>query len=59
MDAIKAMLVPMADSLNEFHENVARKLGIERKQAVSLYQMFKRENVEIDFMGGRIVYMGD
>jgi hypothetical protein len=59
LEAIKTMVVPMAASLNDFHMNVAAFLGVQQKQAVSLYQMFKRENVDIEFMAGRLVYMGE
>jgi hypothetical protein len=57
--AIKSMSVPFADSLNEFHENMAMFLDVEEKKVKSLYQMFKRENVDIEFLGGRLIYMGD
>jgi hypothetical protein len=59
LDGIRQMAVPMAGNLNDFHTNVAAFLGVQQKQAVSLYQMFKRENVELEFMAGRLVYMGD
>jgi hypothetical protein len=59
LHAIKAMTVPVADNLNMFHENVATELKIQSKQAISLYQMFKRENVDIEFLAGRLVYMGN
>ena len=59
LNAIKHFLVPMAGSLNDFHSNVAASLGVQQKQAVSLYQMFKRENVDLEFCAGRLVYMGD
>lgn len=59
LKAIDSMTVSVADSLNDFHINVANHLGISEKQAKSLYQMFNRENVDIRFMGGRLVYMGD
>lgn len=56
---IDSMAVPSADSLNAFHDNMAVALGVEVKKVKSLYQMFKRENVDIEFLGGRLVYMGD
>lgn len=57
--AIRTMAIPPAGSLNDFHMNAAAHLGIENKQAVSLYQMLKRENVELEFLSGRLFYMGD
>jgi hypothetical protein len=57
--SIKTMQVPFADSLNEFHDHLAGHLGVETKKVKSLYQMFKRENTDIEFLGGRLVYMGD
>ncbi|WP_336784115.1 hypothetical protein [Paenibacillus illinoisensis] len=59
LTAIKFMVVPMAGNLNDFHMNIAAHLQIQQKQAVSLYQMFKRENIELEFLSGRLVYMGD
>jgi len=59
MNAIKAMTIPMADKLDDFHHNVAKFLGIEYREAKSLYQMLNREKVEIEFLGNRLVYMGD
>jgi hypothetical protein len=59
LEAIKTMIIPMAGNLNDFHLNVAAFLGVQQKQAVSLYQMFKRENVELEFLAGRLVYMGE
>ncbi len=59
LTAIKSMVVPMAGSLNDFHMNIAAHLQIQNKQAVSLYQMFKRENTDLEFLSGRLVYMGD
>jgi hypothetical protein len=59
IEAIKRFAVPMAGNLNDFHLNIAAFLGVQQKQAVSLYQMFKRENVDLEFMAGRLVYMGD
>jgi hypothetical protein len=59
ISAIKTMVVPMAGNLNDFHLNVATYLEVQQKQAVSLYQMLKRENVDIEFMAGRLVYMGE
>ncbi|RPK20108.1 hypothetical protein [Paenibacillus xylanexedens] len=59
LTAIKFMVVPMAGNLNDFHMNIAAHLQIQQKQAISLYQMFKRENIELEFLSGRLVYMGD
>ncbi|MNE82286.1 hypothetical protein D3C80_1790000 [compost metagenome] len=59
MTAIKTFAVPMADSLDAFNSAVAAHLKIEKRKAVSLYQMLKRSNVDIEFLGGRLVYMGD
>jgi hypothetical protein len=57
--ALKSMIIPMADNLDSFHDNVAAHLKIQKKQAVSQYQMAKRDEIPIDFMCGRILYMGD
>jgi hypothetical protein len=51
--------VQHAESLNDFQENMAIHLNVEVKKIKSLYQMFKRENVDIEFLGGRLIYMGD
>jgi hypothetical protein len=59
LTSIKSMRVDFADNLNDFHSNLASYLNIELKQAKSLYQMFKRENYDIEFLGGRLVYLGD
>lgn len=59
MHSVKAMLVPNADSLNDFLDNMSSHLDVEVKKIKSLYQMFKRENVDIEFLGGRLVYLGD
>jgi hypothetical protein len=59
LEGIKAMLIPNADSLNDFLDNTASYLEVESKKVKSLYQMFKRENVDIEFLGGRLVYLGD
>jgi hypothetical protein len=59
LHGVKSMSVPFADSLNEFHDNMAIYLNVEVKKVKSLYQMFKRENVDIEFLGGRLVYLGD
>lgn len=57
--AIQSMRVPKADKLDDFHDNIANYLGITKGEAKSLYAMFKRENIEIEFLGNRLVYMGD
>lgn len=59
LHAIRSMVVPVAESLADFHENLSEHLEIEKKQAVSLYQMFKRENIDLEWLGNRLVYMGD
>jgi hypothetical protein len=59
MHAVKSMSVPFADGLNEYLENLSTHLDVEVKKVKSLYQMFKRENVDIEFLGGRLVYLGD
>jgi hypothetical protein len=59
MSAIELLEVKSADSLNEFLENMASHLEVEVKKVKSLYQMFKRENIDIEFLGGRLVYLGD
>lgn len=59
LHAIKSMSIPFADSLNEYLDNVSINLDVEVKKVKSLYQMFKRENIDIEFLGGRLVYLGD
>jgi hypothetical protein len=59
MHSVKSMSVPFAEGLNEYLENLAIHLDVEVKKVKSLYQMFKRENVDIEFLGGRLVYLGD
>jgi hypothetical protein len=59
MHAVKSMSVPFAEGLNEYLENLSTHLDVEVKKVKSLYQMFKRENVDIEFLGGRLVYLGD
>lgn len=59
LEAIRTFAVPMAENLDSFNSQIAAHLKIEKRKAVSLYQMFRRENVEIEFLGGRLVYMGD
>jgi hypothetical protein len=57
--SIQFLEVKHAESLNDFLENMASHLNVETKKVKSLYQMFKRENVDIEFLGGRLVYLGD
>jgi hypothetical protein len=59
IQAIQLLQVQHAESLNDFQENMAIHLNVEVKKIKSLYQMFKRENVDIEFLGGRLVYLGD
>jgi hypothetical protein len=59
MHSVKSMSCPFAESLNEYLDNMALHLDVEVKKVKSLYQMFKRENVDIEFLGGRLVYLGD
>lgn len=59
LHGIKTMSIKHADSLNEFLDNTAEYLGVELKKVKSLYQMFKREHVEIEFLVNRLVYLGD
>lgn len=57
--ALDAMVVPVADTLTDFHENCAAFLGVEFKQVKSLYQMMMRENVDLKWLGNRLVNMTD
>lgn len=59
LHGIKTMSIEHADSLNEFLENTAKYLEVEVKKVKSLYQMFKREHIEIEFLVNRLVYLGD
>lgn len=59
LHAIKTMILPYAESLNDFNESMANYLQVDEKKVKSLYQMFKKENVDIEFLGGRLVYLGD
>jgi hypothetical protein len=56
-EVIDAMVVPMAKSLVDFHGNTATFLGVEKSQVVSLYQMLNRENVNLRWLGNRLVIM--
>lgn len=59
LHSIKSMACPMADTLNDYLDNMATFLDVEVKKVKSLYQMFKKENVEIEWLGYRLVYLGD
>jgi hypothetical protein len=57
--SIKSMSCPFAEKLDDYLQNMANHLDVEVKKVKSLYQMFKRENIDIEFLGGRLVYLGD
>jgi hypothetical protein len=57
MESLQAMTVQASDSLNEHLEDIASHLNVETSKVKSLYQMLKRENIDIDFIGGRLVLM--
>jgi hypothetical protein len=56
---IKQMAVPIADTLAEFHNNVATVLGIKASQAQNLYSVLRKDKVPLEFHAGRLLYMGD
>jgi hypothetical protein len=59
LHAIQFFEVNHCEKLEEFLSSMAKHLEVEEKKVKSLYQMFSKENQEIYWLGGRLVYLGE